>query len=487
MPLQRLSGFTPDIDPATPGAITACTNIIPSINGIKSSPSLSDKGISALAATCAGAALLRRVDNTSRLFAGTASNLYELNGTSWTDVTRTVGGAYGGSAEDRWRFAQFGNVSIAAIKSATLQSSSSGAFADISGAPKAAIVETVGSFVMLCNTNEGTFGDSPDRWWCSALGSATDWTPAIATQCATGRLTSAPGPITAGKRLGQYMVVYKRRGIYLGSYVGPDISGAIWSYQEVSADTGAVSHDAVVNLETRHVFMGEDDFYVFDGANITSIGSDIREWWRDRVNKTYIGLSQSLHDRDNGLIYFWYPTSGITLDEAVVYNYRNGKWGACTLTIEASVQYVETGITYDSLGTSYSTYDDLPTTISYDSQLWVSGAPVPAAFDGTHELQSLNGVSGSWSFTTGDYGDEERDTIVIRVEPRYITRPSGGLYVHSYRDTSSESLTSLDAIAESNNRHDVLWTARWHRGTLSGSGDMEISGINYTAAASGRR
>ena len=39
----------------------------------------------------------------------------------------------------------------------------------------------------------GTYGDQPDRWWCCAIGNTSDWTPAVATQCATARLTDAPG------------------------------------------------------------------------------------------------------------------------------------------------------------------------------------------------------------------------------------------------------------------------------------------------------
>lgn len=483
MAFVELTGLAPDLDPVTPGILVDAVNIVPGVRGIKAAPTIQSQGIAALADVCLGGALVRLLDNTTRLIAGIDTALYELNGTSWTDVTRTVGGAYTAGSENRWRFAQFRNVTLAAIKSDTIQFSSSGAFANTATAPKAAIIETVGSFVFAFDTNEATYGDSQDRWWCAALDTYDNWTPAIATQSATNRLTSVPGPITAGKRLGQYMVVYKLRGIYLGTYVGGDI---IWSFPEVSSDVGAVSQEAVVNVETRHYFMGADDFYSYDGANVVSIGQDIREWWVGRVNKTYRHLSAALHDRGNGLIYWFYPTSTSALDSAVVYNYRSGRWGTVTLTVEALLQYVEAGVTYDGLGALYSTYDDLPTDIAYDSQTWVAGSPTLAAIDSAHTLGTLNGNPGSWSFTTGDYGGEGSDTLVSRVQARYITRPTGVLYQHGYREAIDQSITLLDSVAELNLRHDVLWTAKWHRGTLSGSGAMEITGVDFVAGTAGR-
>src|SRR5260370_35655868 len=42
------------------------------------------------------------------MFAGDATKLYLLSGTTWNDVSRTVGGAYSPGADGQWRFAQYG-------------------------------------------------------------------------------------------------------------------------------------------------------------------------------------------------------------------------------------------------------------------------------------------------------------------------------------------------------------------------------------------
>ena len=98
-------GFLPDADEHTQGIITDCEMAIPTMKGYKGAPS----GVSqtaALAAACRGAAYVIKLDNTTRLFAGTQTNLYELNGTSWTDVT--AASTYTGSADSAWRYTQFG-------------------------------------------------------------------------------------------------------------------------------------------------------------------------------------------------------------------------------------------------------------------------------------------------------------------------------------------------------------------------------------------
>jgi len=84
-------------------------------------------------------------------------------------------------------------------------------------------------FVLVGDVSDltGSFGDQPDGWWCSGLFNQAVWTPSVATQCANGRLVTAPGRITAMRELGDDVVAYKARSMFLGRYVGPPI---VWSW-----------------------------------------------------------------------------------------------------------------------------------------------------------------------------------------------------------------------------------------------------------------
>lgn len=471
-------GYAPDAESTTPGIFTDCSAVVPTLKGFAGAPSPVATTLPALAAACQGAAVVKLLDNTTRFFAGSGVALYESASTSWTTVTRASGGAYGAASDVRWSFAQFNDVTLAAIKSDTLQySNGSGAFANVTGAPKGAIVETVGSFVFLLNTNEATYGDDPSRWWCAAEGNYTDWTPDVDTNCYTGHLTSSAGKITAGKRFGKSLVVYKENAMYLGYFVGNPIG---WSFEEIPGGIGALSNDCVINVGTndspRHIFMGAHDFYSFDGSRPIPIGANIiKDTVFNALNKTYADQCTALHDFSNNRIYFYYPTSSsVNPDKCVVYNYKTNTWGRDDRTIEAVVNYVQAGITYDELGTYYSTYDDMPA-FSYDNALFYAGTQRAAIFNSSHLVNTLTGACTGSTITIGDFGDNSLYTLVRRVRPKFITAPTTATWINYYKNDFSASNTTDATTTLSNYKFDFIRSAKWHSGKLTTTGDFHIS------------
>lgn len=477
--------FAPDLDPTDQGVITAAANIIPTIKGMRSGYSAVDAGIAALAAACKGAAALRKLDETNRLFAGSATKMYELNGTTWTDRTRATGGDYTLGTSNRWRFTQYGNISIAAAKTDTLQSSSTGAFANISGAPKFAVIITVNDFVIGFNYDDGT--DTVDGWYCSALGDYTDWTPAIATQCANGRLTSQPGPIVGARRYGDNAIAYKKRAMYLGVYQG---GANPWAWQEISGEVGALNHEAIVPIVTDsggslHLFMGEGDFYAYSGGIPTSIGAPIREYVFGNLNRGLTHLCEAIHDQTKGIVYFYYPSAASsTADKCVVYNYRTNKWGTDDRSIEATVQFIDTGDTYTSYIAAYSTYNDVPS-MTYAEMLLSSDTTIISVFDTSHTLCTINGTSGTSSITTGDMGADGEFVLLNRIRQRFLTKPDSATMVNYYRDSPGDALTADQTTTLSNGTFDVLRSARWHRVKFNYVGNMVSNGFQLEAEGDG--
>lgn len=471
--LVPLNNFAPDLDPTTPGIMVDCDNLLPTLKGYRAAPSPVSLGMPALAAACRGLIVVRKLDNTWRIFAGTGAALYEATGNTWTD--RSKAGGYSNPAESRWRFAQFGNVTLAANRSDPMQQALDAGFDDVPTAPKASIIETVNGFVMAFDTVDGTYGDRPDGWWCSALRNQADWTPAIATQSANGRLLDTPGPVRAGRRLGADIVAYKERSMYLGRYVGPPV---IWTWTLIPGEIGALSQEAVIDIGTAHVFLGADDFYLFDGTRPTSIGASLREWFFADLDPAYQYRVQSLHDRTNALAYWFYPTVGSdgALTKWVAYHYKANKWGHGMLTIEAASEYLNGAITFDSLGDLFATYDDIPP-IAYDSPYWTESSALMSVVNSSHVLQSLEGTAGTASFTTGDLGDDEVFTTLTRVRPRFITAPASAELDHLVHDTLDAVPAQVESSALNSGKFDALWSARWHRLRVTTTGDMEIMAL----------
>lgn len=481
--MTPLLGFSPDLDPMTPGVVTDCSMVVPFESGLKGAPAAATVGVSALAAACAGTAVLLDLIGNRRFIAGTVAKLYEWDGASWIDRSRAT--SYSGSSEDRWSFIQYGNSALAAMPTAKIQRSTGTAFADITGAPQAAMIESVLGFAMAFNTIDATYGTSPDRWWCSALYDETNWTPAIATQCTTGRLIGGSGPITAARRFGDDIVVYKNRTLFVGRYAGPP---SVWDFRQVSNDVGCVGQDAVVDTMIGHIFVGQDNVYLYDGTTPRPLDNSLalRNWLFLDMNHLYRYKTIVNYDRLNYAVSIYYcSTAGSSIDSCVVYHLLTKQWGRANRNIEAAVVYTSPSLTY--AGSSLiSTYDAAPA-VPYDSPFWTAGAQVSAVFDTAHTVRSLSGACAGSYLTTGDLGDESGYTFCDKVRIRYAQAPTTSTATGYTRDEEGVTLATNQSAAKTDGRHDMRQRARFHRFTLAQTGDWKASAVRADLKPAGQR
>lgn len=480
----KVLDYAPDVDPTTQGILTDCANLVPSFKGYKSAPSGISFGLAALAAECDGAATLVKLDGTSRTFAGTATKLYEAGSATWTDVSSAT---YHASALQRWSFAQFGNVSLAVNKGDVIQATTSGSFSALT-APKASMIETVGQFVFIGDTNEGTYGDSPNRWWCSAIGDHTSWTPNLATQCVTGQFFEGSGKLTACKRLGSQIIFYKQNACFVGSYVN---TPNVWDFSLLPGNAGALSNEAVVNVGTTlapiHLFMGLDNFYSFNGATVTPIGENIKKTVFDSLNYTFASKVCSLHDRVNANVYFFYPstsTSTGVIDKCVVYNYKTGRFGRDDQVIEAALDFVDSSDTWSTLVSRFPTWEQMAG--YFWGTLYSTGkTTLPAIIKNDHTVYKLTGAGQSSSMTTGEYGDNILFSTLTGVKPQFITKPTSATMTNYYKSDSGDAWTTGQTVNLTNNRFDLIRSARWHQVTIDYIGETELSYVDASFEADG--
>jgi len=484
--LVQLDQWIPDADDITPGVIIDLDGMISTIKGYKGNPSPVSPGIEALSAECKGIQLLQILNGSNVLFAGTKTKLYMSGALTWTEVTR-VSGVYTGSDTYNWRFSEFGNVSFAVNRTDKCQKynhATDSDFSDLTAMPICSVAEAVGQFVMIANyVNPSGSVDTPDGWACSAISDYTDWTPSVDTQCVYGRLFDTPGPITGLKRLADYAIYYKRRSMYLARYVG---SGNIWEFSLVSDTVGAVSNESISKVDAKHYFLGEDDFYSYDGATLQSIGGQIREWFNEQVNYKSRTLAKAMHDRVNGIVYWFYPTSySATLNAFVAYNYRVGKWGKGMMDVEFASEYVTGSKKYSEIQTLYPNYNNFDGLVYYDLGT-PEEVPKAAIVDTTHKLKTLSGVPGNSFIVPNIFGSEEQKTLISRVRNRYIDSPDTAFMTNYYSDQSGSDFTQDITTTEEDGKFDVLRSARWHRGKFEFTGQVEISGIDIQAKNAGK-
>jgi len=469
--MKPIIGFAPDADPTTPGVLTDCQHLVPFEAGFKGAPAPVPAALAALAAPCRGAAVVTKLDGTRRVFAATQTHIYEATGSAWTD--RSKPGGYTGSTESRWSICQFGDTTIFSNLVDPMQSSNAAAFADIAGAPRAKIVVSASNnFVIAFGTNEGTYGVSPDRWWCCAQSDQTNWTPSVATGATTGRLVAVEGAIQAALPLGDYVVAYKARGIFLGQFVGA--AQGSWAWQAIrGAEAGAVGPEAVCDIGGVHFFASNDDFWLFDGTAPVSIGDGVvRRWWADNCSPTYRYRTSVSYDRRNSLVRVRYPSKNSTgaLDRCLVYHTKRKAWGVDDMVVQAPLNYIAPGVAIDGLDSYAPTIDALPN-VPVDSQFWMGGGETPAFFDASNQLQSLSGVCVDSSLTTGDIGDDDAVTMIERFRIRFTRNPATAEATGLRKWTEGEELVPDAMCALNDGKFDLQQSGRWHRVRVDMTGD----------------
>ena len=483
-----ITGFNPGADPGTPGIIVDCNNMVPSLRGLISSGAGIDSGNAAAPGVVLEAETMLLLDNSARTFAGTTGNIYELSGGSW--VNRSAVGGYATTGSNTWRFCQFGDATIATNYDNAVQVTTSGAFANLTGVgtpPKAKLCETASGFVMLFAYNDGV-NVFHDGWWCSGLYDHTSWTPSTATQAANGRLFDTPGPITAGKRLGSAVIVYKNASMYIGQYVGPPI---IWAWQQITSDTGAFSQEAVVSTESKHYFIGDNGIFVYDGTRPQPIGTiEVKNWLKSVINQTYKANCKASYDKINSLVYFFYPSqlSSGGLDSALVYNTITGAFGKVTKNIKALLTYSSPNLTWLQLGSLYATWGGWPTTI-----LWLDvsffGAEVGMSYVGNDDkigVFNVGGASESY-LVTGDNGDDTMFSTITRVRPRFLKAPTNGTLTHYWKNGEGADVQTGQMVSMSDYKFDLLKSARFHRLKFNFTDPVEITGYELLAKQNGIR
>ena len=471
--------FLPDIDPAAQDVVTGIYNCIPTFKGYAGSPSAVSSGFDAIGEDAFFGTSNVMLDGQVRTLVGTATDIYELTGTSWTS-RRT---AYNATPEIGWSFCQFGNVTIAANGAdAIQQSTGTGAnFTDITGAPSSAIVTTVSpGFVMAFDYDDGV-DELHDGWWCSALRDHTDWTPSATTQSANGRLVDSPGSINAGLAIGDGVAAYKQRSIYYGQYVGGDV---IWSWSRVAGNAGCVGKHAVVDAGGVHYFVGVDNIWMYDGAQPVAIAEGIKEWFYQTVDKQRLYLVQAVYDRERGHVWFFCPSAdSASLGFAIVYHIPTQRWGYVAESVSAAFAYQQSGVTMDTMTGTFDSLPDIP----FDSPYWQGGVGTMLAVINDTVFSTMSGATGTSIITSGDYGDDERYTTLRKVRAHWTQQPQSADIQNFYKSGSGIAWTAGIASTVADQKSDFLHSARWHRLQLIMFGNHETVAIKPEIVANGTR
>lgn len=425
MTIQQFGPYAPD-RVATADIIVGGKNVYPRPDKTYGAVQAFQAIYSALTARCQGAFYSIDSSGNTGLWAGDATKLYLLlSGTSFSNVSKV--GGYNITANESWEFEQVNNLIVAMNIADPIQAftvGSSALFADLSAtAPKARHCGMVANFLMLGNTNDGTFGAQPDGLWWSALGDITNW-PTVGTSAAaavqSGRIN------ISGKggwiqrvvpRVGTLdAIILQERQVSRCIYVG---SPQVFAFQPMEGARGTPSPNSVAVFGGVMFYLGEDGFYACDGTSSTPIGSGlIDEFFYNDVNQTLLSRVCAVIDPINKLYIVAYPSNASSgqLDRLLMMSFATRQWAPPTeCSLEFLTRLGSVGYTLEDLD-AFGTVDTIST--SFDSRFWMgNGKPILSAFDTNHMAGVFSGSTLEAILETGDTDMDSARGLSLSLRP----------------------------------------------------------------------
>lgn len=369
MPVLPFSEYRPDVSDYNGQTSRNIVNALPRGDGYGPQPNLGAV-TSALPAPCRGAFLSRNADGSVNIFAGTSTDLYQLNNGSgiWTLVSR-AGGYNPLSTNANWQFAQFNNYVFATQQNDVLQiwdTTASTLFANQAGsAPQAAYITVVNSFLVLC----GIAANNVYRIQWSGLNdvsSSSSFTPGVNS---SDYQDLGDGGLVRGASGGEYGVIFQDQCIRRLLYAPG--TAYIFQIERIATEDGLYAPYSLIRAGNNVFWLSPSGFKVLPPGGVpTPIG-------RERVDRFFFAdvdfsnpqlIIGSCDPADTHVrwAYKSQTNSALTCDKQIGYDWALDKWFSINGGGYAGVTYLaslaQPGITLEGVDAAYGLGTPVPVT-----------------------------------------------------------------------------------------------------------------------------
>lgn len=400
--------WLPDLPALNNPGATVALNVRPDIGSYRPFPDLGVAASNTLTARGRGAISVTSTAGLVSTFAGDAAKLYKLTAGTFADVS--VAGGYNLAEEENFESVLFnGTVVFATIGSNlqayTLESSTLFATLPVSTLkPKARHIAVVRSqFLMVGNADEnGTIYTNRVRW--SALGDATDFDQAAATQSDYQDLLEGFGWI---QRIvgGEYALIYSDRGIHRADYIGPPDVFQILPVPGARG-RGCIASGSVIEFAGIVYALDSNGFYGCDGQIAFSISDGkVTKWFQENENADQRHRINATIDPERSLVMWAFCSLGASdPDTLLLYHVPSKRFAA----VDIDTELIFGGLTggYDMATDAPGEVDDMQTTtginaLSLDARFWMGGVGQLGALDTMHTLKYFDGDYLAATIETG--------------------------------------------------------------------------------------
>ena len=153
------------------------------------------------------------------------------------------------------------------------------------------------------------------------------WTPTATNTAGSQRLTDG-NQINAAVRSRGVILIYTDTALYQMQFIGPPFT---FGFRQLGTNCGAVGINAAVDVNGIAYWMGNDSFFLFDGA-VKKIPCSVQDYVFDDINNNALGdVFCAVNSDFNEVIWFYPSKNSNQIDRNVTYNYAEKIWYIGTL------------------------------------------------------------------------------------------------------------------------------------------------------------
>jgi hypothetical protein len=246
-------------------------------------------------------------------------------------------------------------------------------------------------------------------WW-SGAGNAENW-PTPGTLAAAQAMSSY-NDLTGSGGWNQGIVgnlgnadgaIFQEHAVYRVMFAGPP---NVFDFQPAEGVKGCPAPGSIIQVGPLVYYLGEDGFYVFDGASSRPIGADqVDKFFYDDLDQNYLWRICAAVDPINKLVFWAYPgagSSGGTPNRVLAYRWDLQRWSVLDLTLDFLVRLLSIGYTLDQIYTVLGHALDDAGLAPLDSRIWTGGKVLLGLFDTNRQLNYLTGPNLAATVDSGE-------------------------------------------------------------------------------------
>ena len=469
-----------------PGANVA-NNVYFARQSYKRFPSLVNYSTNNIGADSRGAGSFRDNANTVYNFVATNTDLYQLDGGTFTSRKSSLTGG----DTDFWTFTQFGNYVIASNgvdKPQYYLMGTSTNFADFdsiaTGVPNFRTSGVIRDFLVTGNLSTGS---NTIQW--SGINDITEWT-AGNKQSDSQNLPGSGGEIV-GITSGEIGYVFRQNQIVRMDYVG---GATVFRLSVISPNRGAVYGRTICQDNRRVFFYADDGFFEINGDQVIPIGAEkVNRYFDTDLNKAFSDRICAAVDPFNQLAMWLYPSASDTAnttgicDKVLIYNYATQKWSTADAYASTIFSQFVGAYTVELMDIISENLENI--NIALDTDFWTGGHLLLGAIDNNYKAAIFSG--------TGNEGEVETSELelfpglrsnIIGVRP--IVDATATVTIKTRDRLADDSTESSISSMNSTGINPVRQSGRYVKFNVkipSGGAWKDAQGIDIVASRGGLR